>query len=659
MLGMLSLRHKFFLALSVLTGVPLLVLLFGTVEQMEREITVRTESEMHGTLDKMAGEVDLILNNQKAIANGLAHIPAIQRFAEISQLSREQRNPARYQKAAEELESFFLNYQHAVPAIQALRFMNPAGKALVKVKEGKPVEAIHLDRRSGLPYVADQARRDFFVAAIQEGAGVVMSDFELGRVSVDADFCPAMVRYSVPVKDEVDKLLGVLVVNMWGTRLDKTIEAALGGNNATAYIVELSPDAQRDGIYLYHPDNSKRFANQLGSGFRYSNTVSQAAWQQIRETGSAGSLVQDDGRMIFFRKIAPYPDRPNQWLLVLEARSTDVYAPVNNMRESIWLLLASLMFISLLLAGWASGRLTSPVHQLAEIIRRYADGDKSARFTETDKQRDEIGRAGTAFNYLAARLELSEKEREQAVRAACQSDRLAALGQLSAGIGHEINNPLMNIMSLASLIEEALPDSGAETRKDLELLKKECERCARIVQGVLSFAREKKPSYAQFDMAALLQETLELLKHQIQAANLELRSRIQTPLEMTGDAGLLQQVLVNIILNAVQASPEGSQLVIAARADGGNVEIRVTDKGQGIAADNFSKIFDPFFTTKEEGQGTGLGLSVSYGIVERHNGKLSIRNHEHGGVEVSILLPRTQAQDEQMITSPYREAANA
>jgi two-component system NtrC family sensor kinase len=659
MFGLLSLRHKFFIALSVLTGVPLLVLLFGAVEQMEKEITVRTEAEMHGTLDKMAGEVGLILNNQKAIANGLARIPAIQKFAEFTHYSSIKHNLPQYQHLAEELQTFFLNYQHAVPSIQAIRFMSPNGKSLVKVKEGKPVEASHLDPATGLPFVADQANRKFFRSAIEEGAGVVMSDFELGRVSVDADFCPAMVRYSVPVRDEVDKLLGVLVVNMWGTRLDKTIEAALGGNNATAYIVELNPGSQRDGIYLYHPDNSKRFANQLGSDYRFSNTVSKSDWKKIHQSEKSGSLFQPNGRMIFYRKLSPYPDRSSQWLLVMEADSADVYAPINNMRESIWMLLASLLFISLLLAGWASGRLTGPVHRLAEIIHRYADGDRAARFDESDVQGDEIGRAGTAFNYLAERLELTEKEREEAVRAACQSERLAALGQLSAGIGHEINNPLMNIMSLASLIEESLPDKDSEAANDLELLKKECERCARIVQGVLSFAREKKPSYVSFDMSELLPETLDLLRHRIESSNLKLVTDVESPLLMSGDVGLLQQVLVNIILNAIQASPEGSVLKIAARIKDENIEIHIIDHGHGIADTDYSKIFDPFFTTKEEGQGTGLGLSVSYGIIERHNGVLKIRNHKNGGVEVYILLPVEQQQENDKASTDYMEAANA
>ena len=641
----MQLRHKLFIVLSLFSSVPLLVLLFGVVEQMEREVTARTDTAMHGTLDKMAGEINLILDNQKAIANGLGQVPAIRQFAEVAS-NRSGVVQQDYQHYAEELQQFLLNYQHSVPSIQALRFLDAEGKTLVKVKEGKPIEAQHVDDRTGRLFIADQANRPFFKDAIKQGAGVVMSDFELGQVSQEADFCPAMVRYSVPIKDEVDNLVGVLVVNMWGTRLDTTIEAALGGHAARAYIVELDKGGLRDGIYLYHRDSAKRFANQLGSPFRFSNTLTASEWQQIHATKNYGTLFQDDGRMLFYRKLSPYIDRNTQWLLVMEADSATVLAPINKMRESIWVLLAVLLFVSLLVAVWASGRLTVPVRKLAEIIRHYADGDRQARYQKSFSSRDEISQAGTAFNYLAHKLETTEKEREHAVQAACQSERLAALGQLAAGIGHEINNPLMNIMSLASLIDDTLGDDKAEVKDDLKILKKEGQRCARIVQGILSFAREKKPSYTGFDMAELLAETIELLRYRIESSKINLETRISAPLYMEGDANLLQQVLVNILLNAVQASPEGSRINLEAKQVDEFVEIDIIDHGVGIKDDDYSKIFDPFFTTKEEGQGTGLGLSISYGIVQRHNGSLSLENTAHGGVKVHICLPQAHNKTE-------------
>ncbi len=634
----MQLRHKFFIVLSLLSSIPLLILLFGVVEQMEKEVTARTRAEMQGTLGKMRGEINLIINNQKSIAKGLSRVPAVRTFAVIAN------NPAAisskdYSRYAEDLEQFFLNYQHSVPSIQALRFIDKSGKTLVKVKEGKPILASHLDTESGRMYIADQSSRPFFKSAVEGKTTLSMSDFELGQVDRNADFCPAMVRYSVPIRDEVDNLEGVLVVNMWGRRLDATIEAALGGHSVNAYIVELNEDSNRDGIYLYHRETSKRFANQLGSNHRFSNELTADEWQQIKNKHSSGSLFKQDGRMLFYTKISPYQDRQTKWLLVIETGSSNVYAPINKMRRSIWFLLGILLVVSVLIAIWTSDRLTKPVRHLAEIMRGYADGNRALRFDKPRNTEDEIGQAGQAFNYLAEKLESTEKERANAVRAACQSERLAALGQLAAGIGHEINNPLMNIMSLASLVEESLESTETEKKNDLQLLKKEGERCARIVQGILSFAREKKPSYEPFDMAKLLEETLQLLHHRIESANIHLKENIDPDLHMEGDASLLQQVLVNIILNAIQASPEHSVLKINASETNGKIIIEVIDSGAGINNKHYSKIFDPFFTTKEEGEGTGLGLSISYGIIQRHQGNLSIVNNQAGGVVVTISLP--------------------
>jgi len=633
----MPLRLKFFLVFSLLTSIPLLILLFGVVERMEVEITQRTESELQTTLDKMAGEVELILNSQKSIANGLARVPAVREFAASHSLEEYQKNPNLYKQRAEVLEQFFINYQHSVTSIQALRFLDSSGKTLVKVKEGKPIAAKLFDKKSKHMYVANQASRPFFQNALKGDQKVVMSNFELGQVMPGADFCPAMVRYSVPIKDELDQVEGVLVVNMWGQRVDKTMEAALGGYPGNAYIVEVSDDPQRDGIYLYNKDPAKRFANQVGSGYRLSTELTPAEWNNVRNSNVYDSLYKNNGRMFFFRKVKPYPKKDTQWLIVIEVATDFVLAPIKNMRESIWMLLALLLVISLAFAVWAAFQLAKPVQLLASIITRYADGEHSIRYDANAK--DEIGFAGRAFNYLVSCLEKAEDERDKAERAVCQSERLASIGQLAAGIGHEINNPLMNITSLASLVENEIKDKSPQAASDLKLLQTEVKRCANIVQGILNFAKENEPQFKEFDMSGLVNETLSLLHHRIETAQIHLVTQVHSPLNMVGDPNMLQQVLVNIILNAIQASPEECNIFISGSINNEFVLIEVLDNGKGIDNNHVSKIFDPFFTTKQEGEGTGLGLSVSYGIVKRHGGTINIEKVVPTGVKVSIVLP--------------------
>ena len=631
----MQLRHKFFIAISLLTTVPLLILQFGVVERMEQEVQLRTEHEINASLDKMAGELTLILNNQKSIANGLSRVPAVRKFAN----SVVPKKADVYTERALNLEHFFLNYQHSVPSIQALRFIDTTGKSLVKVKEGKPIEAKKFDNKNKRSFVADQSPKHFFKEAIKSAhdGKVAISDFELGQVTFGDDFCPSMVRYSIPVRDELDELQGLLVVNMWGTRLDSAVESAMSGYPANSYIVEINKNKLRDGIYLYHPNSKKRFANQLNTNFRFSNNVTKAEWQEMSFMESYGSIYQDNGRMYFYKAISPFENRDTKWLIVIEVSSEKIFESVNNMRRSIWLLLGSLVLVSLLLAVWASGRLTQPVHDLAEIIHKFADGERGVRYQGSVT--DEVGLAGKAFNYLTTSLENTELEREKAVRSACQSERLAALGQMAAGIGHEINNPLMNIMSLAALIEEALGEGHDDTRNDILLLRTEGQRCARIIQGILNFARENEPSYKSFNLSKLISDTLELLHHRIESSEIEVITNIEDDLMMMGDAGMLQQVLVNVLLNAIQASALNAEIIIYAKQENDNLILEIIDDGTGIQVNDFSKIFDPFFTTKSEGEGTGLGLSVSYGIIKHHGGSISIENMKGKGVRVKIILP--------------------
>ena len=631
----MQLRHKFFIAISLLTTVPLLILQFGVVERMEQEVQLRTEHELNASLDKMAGELKLILNNQKSIANGLSRVPAVRHFAN----SVVPKKADVYSKYANNLEHFFLNYQHSVPSIQALRFFDKTGKSLVKVKEGKPMEAKKFDRDNKRSYVADQSSKRFFKEALRTaGEGkVVISDFELGQVTFGADFCPSMVRYSVPVRDELEQLQGILVVNMWGTRLDSAVKSTMSGYPTSSYIVEINDNKLRNGIYLYHSDNKKRFANQLKTDFRFSKEVSTEEWELMQSSQSFGFTNPADGHMFFYKSISPFENRNTKWLLVIEASSEKIFESINNMRRSIWLLVGSLVLVSLLLAVWASGLLTQPVHRLAEIIHKFADGERGVRYQ--GPVNDEVGSAGRAFNYLTTALEKTEREKEKAVRSACQSERLAALGQMAAGIGHEINNPLMNIMSLATLIEESLGSEHDDAKNDLILLRKEGLRCARIIQGILNFARENEPSYVPFNLSELIEETLELLHHRIDSSGIELLANIEKDLMMEGDAGMLQQVLVNVLLNAVQASGQDAEISINAKEINNKIIVEIIDQGTGIKGKDFSKIFDPFFTTKSEGEGTGLGLSVSYGIIKDHGGSISIENMQESGVKVSITLP--------------------
>ncbi len=324
---------------------------------------------------------------------------------------------------------------------------------------------------------------------------------------------------------------------------------------------------------------------------------------------------------------------------------------------------AALAAVALALVFWffVRNHFARPVAALVQGTRRVAREQLDLEIPITES--GELGLLATSFNEmtrslrrtkdeLAALMESLERqvqERTAALRAAqdqlIRTEKLSSLGKLSASIAHEINNPLAGILTFAKLIHRTL-DQGAPddvTRrsmmKNLQLVERETERCSAIVRNLLDFARERPLALKDVSMSAVVDEALTLLGNQISIQGVKLERHVgEVPL-VSGDFGQLRQAVVNVVMNACEAMGRTGKLTVETRAiDGGRrVEVAVQDTGPGIAPEHLQKIFDPFFTTKE--RGTGLGLSVVYGIVERHGGKIEIESAIGKGTRVSMRLP--------------------
>jgi len=224
--------------------------------------------------------------------------------------------------------------------------------------------------------------------------------------------------------------------------------------------------------------------------------------------------------------------------------------------------------------------------------------------------------------------------------------RLAAVGELAAGVAHELNNPLAAIQGLAQLLTQS-NDLSETISKDLNTVYIEAKRAAKITQNLLSFARKHKPERQLISINEALEKILELRAHQMKVNNIELWAQLQPILPMTmADFYQMQQVFMNIIINAEQAMIEAhgrGRLLVETRKVDGVIQITFTDDGPGILEENLKRIFDPFFTTKEPGKGTGLGLSICYGIVKAHAGQIHVRSKPGEGatfvVEIPIVSP--------------------
>jgi two-component system NtrC family sensor kinase len=221
-----------------------------------------------------------------------------------------------------------------------------------------------------------------------------------------------------------------------------------------------------------------------------------------------------------------------------------------------------------------------------------------------------------------------------------QSERLASLGMLAAGVAHEVNNPLGGILALSSLTVEDMRDDDPN-RENLEEVIRQTERCRDIVKGLLDFSRQSKGHTELVDLNKVLEDTLFLLTKQALFFNIKLVQNLAPDLpRVMADGSQFQQVFMNILMNAVQAMGErGSIAIVTRRGTPDCVEVSISDTGQGIPPDQIDRIFDPFFTTKASGKGTGLGLSIAYGIVNTHHGAISVRSEVGKGSTFTIRMP--------------------
>ena len=271
-----------------------------------------------------------------------------------------------------------------------------------------------------------------------------------------------------------------------------------------------------------------------------------------------------------------------------------------------------------------------------------------------NRMRERLKLAVAELNEMQQTLESKVDERTQQLQTAhrklVQADRLASLGTLAASVAHEINNPISGVLNLSMLLERLMAKGEypagreAEFRKYLALISTETARVGRIVSDLLAFSRRSKPQRASADLNKLVRTTLGLADHKLKLISAEVILDLQEGLPFVEcDASQMQQVILNLVLNGAQAMQPlgGGKLTIGTRLlpDGENVDLWVTDTGQGIAPENLSKIFDPFFTTKADGKGVGLGLAVLYGIVKAHDGEVEVVSRLNQGTTFTVTLP--------------------
>jgi signal transduction histidine kinase len=251
----------------------------------------------------------------------------------------------------------------------------------------------------------------------------------------------------------------------------------------------------------------------------------------------------------------------------------------------------------------------------------------------------EIGALSARFKRMTDELAAREVALQEANKRLVESEKMTAIGQLGAGIAHEVKNPMTSIRGYAQMGLRKVPE-GSPLHGYFITIERETGRSLEILKNLLRFARQETAEMSLIDLHAVAADTIRLVTHQLAMRKVEVVSRVgDEPIQIQGNANQMEQVLLNLMMNAGDAMEKGGTVTVTTDVDGGSARIRVADTGTGIPPEVVGRIFEPFFTTKPVGKGTGLGLSVSYGIVKEHKGEITVQSKRGEGTTFTILIP--------------------
>jgi signal transduction histidine kinase len=310
-----------------------------------------------------------------------------------------------------------------------------------------------------------------------------------------------------------------------------------------------------------------------------------------------------------------------------------LFNTLRTSRQKVWVVTSVIVIVGILVALWMARRLISPILLLNRAAYKVGEGDFGTAIPE--KGVGEIGELATTFNTMSRQL----KELVTAIRSAqenlVRTEKLYALGEFSAGLAHEIKNPLT---SIKMLIQRAGEQREPLHGEDLDVIVEELDRIDHTVSRFLRSARQSEMAFTDTDINSLIEDVLAITGPKIEKSGIHIKRKLAenlNPLRVDGSS--IKQILMNGILNALQAMPTGGELTLKTSLIDDSLQCTITDTGNGISKENLKHIFDPFFTTKEDG--TGMGLAVAWNIAQQHGGRLDIVSREHEGTSLILILP--------------------
>ena len=424
-----------------------------------------------------------------------------------------------------------------------------------------------------------------------------------------------------PVRDNNGESIGAILIsylfNRDFTLVDRVKEAA-GVDTVTIFLGDLRVST-----------NVLTETGERAIGTRLSRDVYDIVLGQGLKYVGRAFVVKE----WFITQYLPLRDHRDQvvGILYVGAREATFQALVSAFNKRVALIALICMLLAIVLGVLISGFITRPIAELAKATHGLEEGDMTVHVRAAGG--GELALLGRSFNTMVETLRRTQKE-------LVQKERLASMGQLAAGVAHEINNPLGTILLFSDIMLKSAAENDPR-RDDLEMIIKETNRCKHIVAALLNFARQQDVLVKKTDVHAVLEEAIEKVRRQPSFEKIEIAREFYPVLPLIqADPAQLEQVFINLLNNASEAMAGGGLITLTTRpGEDQRVEIRISDTGCGIPKENLDQLFTPFFTTKPAGKGVGLGLAIVYGIIKMHRGRIEAQSQVGRGTTFTLTLP--------------------
>jgi signal transduction histidine kinase len=453
-------------------------------------------------------------------------------------------------------------------------------------------------------------------------------------IFIDPEARESVFHISAPIFDDRGQVEGVTCATVGTSAILSMILQVSLGETGECYLVD------RDGTFLAHKDPKRILTD---------NIAQSGSFKKIFGAKSQKKIYTDYRNIEVLgasRKVADA-----EWYLVVEQDRDEAFHEADKLKRYVYLVIVFSIFGAVVLAWLLSFYVANPIRGLSEAAENLARGDFENALVESNRG-DEIGMLYDAFGSMARqlrarqssleeRVDFQQEELKKTELAAARSHQLAALGQLAAGVTHEIRTPVASLKLFLESVKAEI-EISPEYEEDFEVAMAQIKRIEATINRFLDFAKPQEPIFSSINIEELIEEALLVVRPKANQQETVVKVQIENGLpEISGDRKQLGEAIVNLMVNALEAMTQRGKLTVSAclGQDGPNdcVLIKVSDTGIGFDENSFDKVFDPFFTTKASG--TGLGLSIVQTIVRGHGGEITLESMEGKGAEFSLSLP--------------------